>query len=93
MHDLRARGDPCENGVLGAGLRRSRRQGEQDRKALEAPCEVGEPPKGGGIGPVGIVDGDHHRSVGGEVHAEPVEPVRRDEGCVVGDRLVWSREP
>ena len=59
-------------------------QRDQHAELLAAGGQVGEEPQRGGVGPVGVVDGDHHRPAFGQVRGQPVQAVDEREREVGG---------
>ncbi len=64
---------------IGPRLRRAQRRGDQHRRAVEPPREVGEEAQRRPVRPVEVVDGQQQRLLRGEVEREPVERVQRRE--------------
>ena len=59
---------------------------ERDRQVLEPPREEAEEAQARLVGPLGVVDADEQRPVGGEVRAQPVEAVQAGVGGFVSGR-------
>ena len=79
--DRRARtaGDLPEQGGVGARIGRALRGGDEDRLALQAAGEVGQPAQRRPIGPLNVVDEQHQRPVDREVERQPEQAVQRGE--------------
>ena len=57
----------------------SRGDHDRERELLQPRQQEGQEPQRRGVGPVGVVDGDHERVVTGQVGAQPVQPVQYRE--------------
>ena len=83
----RGRGrEPVEQLLLGARLGRPRGDRQQHRQVLDPPRERVEEAQARRVGPVRVVDDHQQRLLGGEVRAQPVEPVERRVRRVVALR-------
>ena len=58
--------------------------GDEERHSLEPSRQVEEPPQGGGVRPVQVVDREQRRLLKGHVGREPVEAVEDREGALCG---------
>ena len=61
---------------IGAWLTGAPGDEDEQRNAVEPASEIREPAQRRGIGPVGVVNNEHQRRVGGELRRKPAEPVR-----------------
>ena len=74
----RGRGrEPVEQRLLGPRLGRPRGDRQQHGQVLDAPGERVEEAQARRVGPVRVVDDDQQRLLGGEVRAQPIQPVER----------------
>ena len=65
-----------ENGLVGHGLPRANRGGDDDGQAVESPCEVGDEAQRRQVRPVEVVDSHERRPALGDVDGQPVEAVQ-----------------
>jgi hypothetical protein len=68
-----------QQGGVGSRLAGAQGHGEQDRRALEAPGEVGEEAQRRAVAPVDVVDGQEQGPARGQVQGDPVEAVQSGE--------------
>ena len=76
-------GEAVEQLLLGTRLGGARSDRQQHRQVLDPAGERVEEAQARRVGPVRVVDDHQQRLLGGEVRAQPVEPVERRVGRVV----------
>jgi hypothetical protein len=83
--DLRIGDELCDQcGIAALGLGRPGSGGGEERHPLQPSRQVEQPPQGGAVRPVQVVDREQGRLVKGQVGGEPVEAVEDREGARCG---------
>ena len=73
-----------KGGIVALSLGRPGSGGDEERHSLEPSRQVEEPPQGGSVRPVQVVDREQRRPLKGHVGREPVEAVEDREGALCG---------
>jgi hypothetical protein len=76
-----------KHGIVALSLGRPGPGDDEERHSLQPSRQVQEPPQGGGVRPVQVVDRQQRRLVQGHVRREPVEAVDDREGALCGGVL------